>query len=189
MTTATGHQLDTPGATPVFWQDLSSRWSTFPRRTRLNHLKSAAGRVRSLWQGSMDITALPLDLLLYQPESGSAAFPEHLLTRLPKPLSVARLLEKLADWHADARLTLAPGEGRFFLRHLLGGAGALETIFAVLAVRERIAPPTINLNEPDPALPVDVAIMPRELPAGQIAALNNSFGFGGHNVSLLIASV
>lgn len=119
MTTATGHQLDTPGATPVFWQDLSSRWSTFPRRTRLNHLKSAAGRVRSLWQGSMDITALPLDLLLYQPESGSAAFPEHLLTRLPKPLSVARLLEKLADWHADARLTLAPSEGRFFLRHLL----------------------------------------------------------------------
>lgn len=72
--------------------------------------------------------------------------------------------------------------------HLLGGAGALETVFTVLAVAERTAPPTINLTDPDPRLPVDVATSPRELPAGQIAALNNSFGFGGHNVSLLIAT-
>ena len=72
--------------------------------------------------------------------------------------------------------------------HLLGGAGAVETVFTVLALRDRLAPPTINLNERDPRLPVDVATSPRELPAGQIAALNNSFGFGGHNVSLIIAS-
>lgn len=72
--------------------------------------------------------------------------------------------------------------------HLLGGAGALETVFTVLAVANHVAPPTINLTDPDPRLPVDVATAPRELRAGQIAALNNSFGFGGHNVSLIIAS-
>lgn len=72
--------------------------------------------------------------------------------------------------------------------HLLGGAGALETVLTVLAVRERMAPPTINLHSPDPDLPLDVATSPRPLPQGDIAALNNSFGFGGHNVSLVIAS-
>ncbi|GMA31012.1 beta-ketoacyl-[acyl-carrier-protein] synthase family protein [Litorihabitans aurantiacus] len=73
--------------------------------------------------------------------------------------------------------------------HLLGGAGALETVFTVLALADRTAPPTINLNDPDPRLPVDVATSPRALPEGQIAALNNSFGFGGHNVSLLLTTV
>ncbi|HCX83896.1 MAG TPA: beta-ketoacyl-ACP synthase [Micrococcales bacterium] len=73
--------------------------------------------------------------------------------------------------------------------HLLGGAGALETIFTVLALRDRVAPPTINLTTPDPRLPVDVATAPRRLPEGDIAALNNSFGFGGHNVSLLVTTV
>lgn len=72
--------------------------------------------------------------------------------------------------------------------HLLGGAGALETVFTLMAVRERTAPPTINLNEPDPLLPLDVATAPRALGEGQLAALNNSFGFGGHNVSLIVAS-
>lgn len=72
--------------------------------------------------------------------------------------------------------------------HLLGGAGALETVFTVLALRERVAPPTINLTDPEPGLPLDVATAPRELPAGQIAALNNSFGFGGHNMSLILTT-
>lgn len=71
--------------------------------------------------------------------------------------------------------------------HLLGGAGALETIFTVLAVNERVAPPTINVSDPDPELTLDlVRDVPRELPQGDIAALNNSFGFGGHNVALVV---
>ncbi|MGC5627019.1 beta-ketoacyl-[acyl-carrier-protein] synthase family protein [Georgenia sp. Z1344] len=75
--------------------------------------------------------------------------------------------------------------------HLLGGAGALETIFAVLAVRERTAPPTINIENLDPAVQVDVVRdTPRELSAtGQVAALNNAFGFGGHNAAILVGSV
>ncbi|WP_029069185.1 beta-ketoacyl-ACP synthase II [Jonesia quinghaiensis] len=71
--------------------------------------------------------------------------------------------------------------------HLLGGAGALETIFTVLAVHDRVAPPTINVDNPDPELTLDlVRDTPRELPRGDIAALNNSFGFGGHNVALVV---
>ncbi|WP_372595567.1 beta-ketoacyl synthase [Actinotalea sp.] len=73
--------------------------------------------------------------------------------------------------------------------HLLGGAGALETIFTVLALRERLAPPTINVTDPDPELVLDlVRDTPRALPEGQIAAINNSFGFGGHNVALAVTS-
>lgn len=73
--------------------------------------------------------------------------------------------------------------------HLLGGAGALETIFTVLAVHERVAPPTINVENPDPKLDLDLVIAkPRTLPQGDIAALNNSFGFGGHNVALTVTS-
>jgi 3-oxoacyl-[acyl-carrier-protein] synthase II len=74
--------------------------------------------------------------------------------------------------------------------HLLGGAGALETIFTVLALADRSAPPTINVTDPDPELVLDlVRDVPRALPSGQIAAINNSFGFGGHNVALAVASV
>jgi len=73
--------------------------------------------------------------------------------------------------------------------HLLGGAGALETIFTVLALRDRVAPPTINVTDPDPELVLDlVRDTPRTLPEGDIAAINNSFGFGGHNVALIVTS-
>lgn len=73
--------------------------------------------------------------------------------------------------------------------HLLGGAGALESIFTVLALHERKAPPTINVSDPDPELVLDlVRDTPRALPEGQIAAINNSFGFGGHNVALTFTS-
>ncbi len=72
--------------------------------------------------------------------------------------------------------------------HLLGGAGAMETIFTILAVRERLAPPTINVSDPEPELPVDlVRGEPRALPAeGTVHAINNAFGFGGHNVALVV---
>jgi 3-oxoacyl-[acyl-carrier-protein] synthase II len=71
--------------------------------------------------------------------------------------------------------------------HLLGGAGALEAVATILAVRDRVAPPTINLDDPDDEVGVDIATVARELtPHGgkPMAALNNSFGFGGHNVCL-----
>jgi 3-oxoacyl-[acyl-carrier-protein] synthase II len=73
--------------------------------------------------------------------------------------------------------------------HLLGGAGAVESIFTILALRDRVVPPTINLHTMDPQINLDVAAnTTRELPTGDIAALNNSFGFGGHDVALVFRS-
>jgi 3-oxoacyl-[acyl-carrier-protein] synthase II len=65
--------------------------------------------------------------------------------------------------------------------HLLGGTGALEAIFTILALHHRVAPPTINLTEQDPAIKLDVVTSPRALGSGPLLALSNSFGFGGHN--------
>jgi 3-oxoacyl-[acyl-carrier-protein] synthase II len=65
--------------------------------------------------------------------------------------------------------------------HLLGGTGALEAVFTVLALHERIAPPTINLDRQDEAILLDVVTSPRPLGDGPLLAISNSFGFGGHN--------
>jgi len=75
--------------------------------------------------------------------------------------------------------------------HLLGGAGGIETVFVVKAVNELVAPPTINITELDEDADLDIVRdEPRKLPAetdaGPIVALNNSFGFGGHNVVLAV---
>ncbi len=73
--------------------------------------------------------------------------------------------------------------------HLLGGAGAIESVFVVLALKHRLAPPTINIENLDEAVKVDVVRdVPRPLPSGPIAAINDSFGFGGHNVVLIFKS-
>ncbi|MFE9692772.1 beta-ketoacyl-ACP synthase II [Micromonospora sp. NPDC005806] len=68
--------------------------------------------------------------------------------------------------------------------HLLGAAGALESIATILAIRDGVVPPTINLDDPDEGLTLEVAAHKArhlEIPA----ALNNAFGFGGHNVALV----
>ena len=71
--------------------------------------------------------------------------------------------------------------------HLLGGAGAVESVAAILALRERVAPPTINLEDPEDDAGLTIATEPTKLQprgAAPMAVLNNSFGFGGHNVAL-----
>ncbi|MGP3971157.1 beta-ketoacyl-[acyl-carrier-protein] synthase family protein [Streptomyces sp. 6N223] len=74
--------------------------------------------------------------------------------------------------------------------HLLGGAGGVETVATVLALHHRLAPPTINVDELDPEVDADVVRdEARALPSGTIAAINNSFGFGGHNVVLALRSI
>ena len=75
--------------------------------------------------------------------------------------------------------------------HLLGAAGALESIFTILAVYHRQAPPTINVEDLDPEIDLDVVRKdPRPIGTDgqQLVALNNSFGFGGHNVALAVRS-
>jgi 3-oxoacyl-[acyl-carrier-protein] synthase II len=70
--------------------------------------------------------------------------------------------------------------------HLLGASGAVEAVLTVLAVHERKAPATINLDHQDPEIPLDVVTTARDLPQGDIVALSNSFGFGGHNAVIVI---
>ena len=73
--------------------------------------------------------------------------------------------------------------------HLLGASGAVEAVLTVLAVHERKAPVTINLENQDPEIPLDVVTSARDLPQGSIVALSNSFGFGGHNAVVAIRSI
>jgi 3-oxoacyl-[acyl-carrier-protein] synthase II len=74
--------------------------------------------------------------------------------------------------------------------HLLGGAGAVESVAAILALYHRIAPPTANIEERDDEIALDVVDgEARTLRDGDAVVLNNSFGFGGHNVALAFRSV
>ncbi|KQR54719.1 3-oxoacyl-ACP synthase [Leifsonia sp. Leaf336] len=73
--------------------------------------------------------------------------------------------------------------------HLLGGTGALEAVFTIFALRDRIAPPTINITEMDPAIPLKVSGEPQPLGDAPQLAISNSFGFGGHNAVVAIRSV
>lgn len=83
--------------------------------------------------------------------------------------------------HADK---LAVSSTKSMIGHLLGAAGSVEAAFSVLAIRDNIAPPTINLDNPDPACDLDyVPHKAREMPVD--VALSNSFGFGGTNGSLI----
>jgi len=71
--------------------------------------------------------------------------------------------------------------------HLLGGAGAVESVAAILALRDQVAPPTINLEDPDDDAGLVISPQAQELKAradGPMAVINNSFGFGGANVAL-----
>jgi 3-oxoacyl-[acyl-carrier-protein] synthase II len=72
--------------------------------------------------------------------------------------------------------------------HLLGAAGAVEAIFCILAIRDQIAPPTLNLDNPAVETPIDLA--PHTARKREISiALSNSFGFGGTNASLIMGKV
>ena len=73
--------------------------------------------------------------------------------------------------------------------HLLGGTGALEAVFTVLAIHERMAPPTINVDNQDPAIPLNVVTSPESLGEGSLLAISNSFGFGGHNAVVAFRSL
>ena len=89
----------------------------------------------------------------------------------------------------DAADGVAVSATKSMTGHLLGAAGALESVFTIMALRDRLAPPTINLDDMDPAVHLDVVHGgPRALPDGDLVALNNSFGFGGHNVALAFRS-
>ncbi|HEX4761349.1 MAG TPA: beta-ketoacyl-ACP synthase II [Sphingomicrobium sp.] len=73
--------------------------------------------------------------------------------------------------------------------HLLGGAGAVESIFCILAIRDQVVPPTLNLDNPSEGT-AGVDLVPHQAKKREVrAALNNSFGFGGTNASLILKAV
>lgn len=97
----------------------------------------------------------------------------------------------IAEALGDAADTVVVSSTKSMTGHLLGGAGAVESVAAVLALRDRMAPPTINLDDPEDDLRIEIAVKPTELhPRGAepMAVLNNSFGFGGSNVALVFTA-
>ena len=85
----------------------------------------------------------------------------------------------------DHARTIAVSSTKGATGHCFGAAGAVEAVFTVLAIRDRTAPPTINYDDPDPECDLDyVPNVPRRLPE-LTTALSNSFGFGGHNASIV----
>jgi 3-oxoacyl-[acyl-carrier-protein] synthase II len=82
---------------------------------------------------------------------------------------------------------LMMGSTKSMTGHLLGAAGGLEAVVTALTIARGVVPPTINLDEPDPTCDLD--FVPNKARARPVrAALSNSFGFGGHNVTLAMAA-
>ena len=99
------------------------------------------------------------------------------------PLGDAQESEAIrAVFGAYAR-ELAVSSTKSMTGHLLGAAGGVEAAFTALSLHHGVVPPTVNVDDPDPACAVNIAPTARAMPLR--AALSNSFGFGGANVSLL----
>jgi 3-oxoacyl-[acyl-carrier-protein] synthase II len=89
----------------------------------------------------------------------------------------------------DAMANVSMSSTKSAIGHLLGGAGAVETIFCILAIRDQIVPPTLNLDSPDEGTE-GADLVPKVAKQRKVrAALNNSFGFGGTNASLIVKAV
>ncbi|MDR3360365.1 MAG: beta-ketoacyl-[acyl-carrier-protein] synthase family protein [Bifidobacteriaceae bacterium] len=106
-------------------------------------------------------------------------------------IEAAAIVEALAQALGSraAALRVPVSATKSMTGHLLGAAGAVESIFAILALRDRLAPPTINIQQLDPSVECLVTReIPVPLPPGPISTLNNAFGFGGHNMALLFTT-
>ena len=96
-----------------------------------------------------------------------------------------KAIERLVGDHAK---NLAVSSTKSMTGHLLGAAGAIESIFSVLAIRDQIAPPTINLDNPEMETPIDL-VPHKGKPMKIDVAMSNSFGFGGTNASVIFKKV
>jgi 3-oxoacyl-[acyl-carrier-protein] synthase II len=100
-------------------------------------------------------------------------------------------LEAMAIQHAlgEAAGGVVVSATKSMTGHLLGGAGAVEAVASIMALVDKTAPPTVNLDEPDDDLGIDIATKPRPLAprvaGAPMAVINDAFGFGGHNVALV----
>ncbi len=135
---------------------------------------AAAAMTRALEGGDVDL-------------AGVVHINAHATSTPAGDLAEAKAIRASLGEHADHVVISAT---KSMTGHLLGAAGALEAVFTVLAIVDRKAPAQLNLLDRDPQIDLDLASQhPRDLPAGDIVALDNSFGFGGHNVSLAFGSL
>lgn len=107
-------------------------------------------------------------------------------TSTPKNDSTeTRAIRKVFGEHADS---IPVSSTKSSIGHLLGAAGAVESVICVQALQDQKAPPTVNLDEPDPECDLDY-IPHKGRECDLRAVMTNSFGFGGHNVTLIISKV
>jgi 3-oxoacyl-[acyl-carrier-protein] synthase II len=104
------------------------------------------------------------------------------------PLGDVAEAKAIQDLFSDSLDGLLVSSTKSSIGHLIGAAGAIEAIFSVLAIRDNIAPPTLNLENLDPAVKFDV-VPNIARPADIKAALSNSFGFGGTNGTIIFKQV
>jgi len=98
-------------------------------------------------------------------------------------------LDAVKRLFGDAANSLSMSSTKSAIGHLLGGAGAVESIFCILALRDQIVPPTLNLDNPEEGTK-GMDLVPHEAKQREVkAVLNNSFGFGGTNASLVMQAV
>ena len=96
-----------------------------------------------------------------------------------------RAVERVFDGHTQ---DMSMSSTKSAIGHLLGAAGAVEAIYSVLAIRDNVVPPTLNLDNPSVETPIN--LVPHQPQERNIrAALSNSFGFGGTNASLVFREV
>ncbi len=98
-------------------------------------------------------------------------------------------LDSVKRLFGDAANSLSMSSTKSAIGHLLGGAGAVESIFCILALRDQVVPPTLNLDNPEDGT-AGMDLVPHEARQREVkAVLNNSFGFGGTNASLVMKAV
>ena len=132
-----------------------------------------AGAVKAM-QHSLKRAKLPVEKIDYINAHGTST-----------PVGDVAETEAIKVVFGDHAKKLPVSSTKSMTGHLLGAAGAAELIFCVKAIQESILPPTINLDNPDPACDLDY--VPHKAREKRVdAALSNSFGFGGHNATLLV---
>jgi len=95
-------------------------------------------------------------------------------------------LKRVFGAHTDSLVVAAT---KASTGHLLGGAGAIEAVFTILALTQQVVPPTINLEDQDPEIPLNVPRAAAKLSRPEAIAISNSFGFGGHNAVLAFRNI
>ncbi|GAA4628567.1 beta-ketoacyl-[acyl-carrier-protein] synthase family protein [Actinoallomurus vinaceus] len=164
------------------------------------HARARGARIYAVAAG-VGYSADAVDIVSNDPEGMSKAMRRALVDANLEPSDIVHInahgtSTPVGDTGEIKAIKLALGEAarqiaitstKSMTGHLLGGTGAVESIAAILALREGLVPPTINIEELDDEVDLDIVRgEPRKLPGGPAAALNNSFGFGGHNVTVAL---